>query len=233
MSTVGSASRRSFRQWRRGSTTRTRSIRSLVHDGTGPEPGLKDPDGSWDLRPHRSRIVDVDDDVLRTWHDVLEDARGATSARPGCSTPSTAPSQRCSTTWPAAAGSAASTWSSRRAGTRRIDRKKGFFESRWGAPDSWDDVILQGPHLFVGTPLYKSPNTTMLQQPGLVGDRLRGVATRRDPGHGVQARRDRDDYDSDYTDWGTDDDPIPARDHYRLAWRRWPPTRANGPSSRH
>ena len=41
------------------------------------------------------------------------------------------------------------------------DRKKGYFESRWGAPKSWDDVILQGPHLYVATPMYKSVNPTM------------------------------------------------------------------------
>ena len=42
-------------------------VRSLVHDGSGPEPGIKDPEGNWDLRPHRSRIIDVTDDVLATW----------------------------------------------------------------------------------------------------------------------------------------------------------------------
>ena len=39
--------------------------RSLVHDGSGPEPGLKDADGNWDLRPHRSRIITVTDETLR------------------------------------------------------------------------------------------------------------------------------------------------------------------------
>ena len=48
--------------------------RSLVHDGTGPKPGLKDLDSGWDMRPHRNRIVGVDVGVLRTWHDVLETA---------------------------------------------------------------------------------------------------------------------------------------------------------------
>src|SRR5699024_510973 len=51
-------------------------IRSLVHDGSGPEPGFKDKDGKWDLRPHRQRIIRVDRDVLRTWNDVLEEGRG-------------------------------------------------------------------------------------------------------------------------------------------------------------
>ena len=44
---------------------------------------------------------------------------------------------------------------------KQADRKKGYFELRWGAPDSWDDVILQGPHLYVATPMYKSVNPTM------------------------------------------------------------------------
>ena len=32
------------------------------------------------------------------------------------------------------------------------DRKKGYFETDWGAPQSWDDVILQGPHLLRRNP---------------------------------------------------------------------------------
>ncbi len=35
-------------------------VRSFAHDGSGDEPGLKDPDGKWDMRPHRSRILAVD-----------------------------------------------------------------------------------------------------------------------------------------------------------------------------
>ncbi|MFP3361842.1 hypothetical protein R0K17_31535, partial [Planococcus sp. SIMBA_143] len=33
------------------------------------------------------------------------------------------------------------------------DRAKGLFESSWGVPASWRDVILQGPYFHVGTPL--------------------------------------------------------------------------------
>ena len=43
-----------------------------IHDGSGREPGIKDPDGKWDLRPHRSRDHRVDDEMLATWHDILE-----------------------------------------------------------------------------------------------------------------------------------------------------------------
>ena len=47
--------------------------RSLKHDGSGEEPGLKDPDGNWDLRPHRGRIIDVTDETLKIWHAIMED----------------------------------------------------------------------------------------------------------------------------------------------------------------
>jgi hypothetical protein len=39
---------------------------------------------------------------------------------------------------------------------------KGYFDSEWGVPESWNQVILQGPHLHVANPFYKSPNPTML-----------------------------------------------------------------------
>ena len=46
--------------------------RSFQHSGDGQEPGLKDLDGRWDVRPHRSRLETVDYDLLATWHDMLE-----------------------------------------------------------------------------------------------------------------------------------------------------------------
>src|SRR5699024_12279494 len=42
-----------------------------------------------------------------------------------------------------------------------IDRTKGRFESCWGAPDSWQDVILQGPYFHVGHPFAAERNETM------------------------------------------------------------------------
>ena len=46
--------------------------RSLRHDGLGDEPGLKDPKGNWDLRPHRARVINVTDATLETWHAIME-----------------------------------------------------------------------------------------------------------------------------------------------------------------
>ncbi|PJI52718.1 restriction endonuclease subunit M, partial [Methylobacterium radiotolerans] len=47
--------------------------RSLVHDGSGEVPGLKDDEGNWDQRPHRERIIDVDETVLAVWADILDE----------------------------------------------------------------------------------------------------------------------------------------------------------------
>ena len=38
--------------------------RSLDHDGTGDTPGIQFPEGGWDLRPHRDRVVTVDSGTL-------------------------------------------------------------------------------------------------------------------------------------------------------------------------
>ena len=43
-------------------------------------------------------------------------------------------------------------WSSREDGMKNLRGRKGYFESRWGVPESWDDAILQGPHLYVSHP---------------------------------------------------------------------------------
>lgn len=193
--------------------------RSLVHDGSGPEPGFKDDDGKWDQRPHRGRITRVTDEVLTTWHAVLEDA----------TTP--VPQTRMVYAVNRAAASALDKLSeSTRIGEidlrfsrgwdESIDRKKGYFESAWGAPDSWDDVILQGPHLFVGTPLYKTPNKTMLHNQDWSVTDFEQLASDAVPTTSYKPAGDRYRYDCDYTDWGDEADPEPARDHYRIAWRK-------------
>ena len=47
--------------------------RSLVHDGSGPAPGMKDVDDNWDLRPHRERIMRVDESILANWAVLIDE----------------------------------------------------------------------------------------------------------------------------------------------------------------
>ncbi|CAM3470381.1 class I SAM-dependent DNA methyltransferase [Occultella aeris] len=194
-------------------------IRSYDHDGSGAEPGLKDPDGNWDLRPHASRIITVTDQTLATWHAVLE-------------TP-TVPVRRTRMVY-AVNRSVADVLDKLSRAPRigelglefsagwheKNDRTKGYFESAWGAPESWDDVILQGPHLYVATPLYKTPNKTMLHNLDWSATDFETLTPDAIPVTAYKPIGDRYRYDVGYTEWGTDDDPKPARDYYRIAWRR-------------
>ena len=133
--------------------------RSYRHDGSGEEPGLKFA-GAWDQRPHAGRIQRVDAGVLETWRDMLE-------------SPDTPVGQTRMVY--AVNGSSAHVLEVLAEAPRigeldlqfsagwneTTDRAKGYFVQRWGRPDSWDDVILQGPHLFVANPAFKQPNSTM------------------------------------------------------------------------
>lgn len=193
--------------------------RSLAHDGSGQEPGLKDPDGNWDLRPHRGRIVNVDEETLATWHAILEG--------------SDVPVRRTRMVYAVNRSTAAvldKLSRSRRIGELGLDfsrgwdesrdRRAGRFETRWGAPDTWDDVILQGPHLHVATPLYKTPNKTMLHNLDWSATDFEALPPDAIPVTAYKPAGDRYEYDCAYTEWGTEDDPKPARDYYRVAWRR-------------
>jgi len=189
--------------------------RSLRHDGTGPEPGFKDPDGHWDQRPHAARIITVTDDTLHTWHDVLEDEAVPTRH-----------TRMLYTVNRAAAEVLASLGRHQRIGTlglefsrgwdESIDRKKGFFESGWGAPAAWADIILQGPHLHVATPLYKTPNRSMKSNKDWSATDFEALPADAIPVTAYKPAGDRARYDAAYTHWG---DAGPARDHYRIAWR--------------
>ena len=45
---------------------------SLAHDGAGPVPGIKDINGDWQLRGHRSRVIEVDETVLASLGSILD-----------------------------------------------------------------------------------------------------------------------------------------------------------------
>lgn len=193
--------------------------RSLVHDGSGPEPGLKDDDGKWDLRPHAGRITRVDPGTLQTWHDALESPEvPLLHTRMVYAVNHSTASVLDKLAKAPRMGALGLKFS--RGWDESIDRKKGYFETAWGAPESWDDVILQGPHLFVATPLYKTPNKTMLNNKDWTATDFEALPPDAIPVTAYKPIGDRYVYDCAYTDWGTPEKPIPARDHYRLAWRR-------------
>ena len=184
--------------------------RSYRHDGSGEEPGLKF-EGSWDQRPHAGRIQHVDAGMLETWRDMLESSES--------------PLEQTRMIYTVNRASAAKLAKSPRMGELDLrfspgwhetaDRRKGYIVQRWGRPDSWDDVILQGPHIHVANPAYRQPNETMKHNQDWSDVDLEKLPADFIPITAYKPAGDRAKYDADYTHW----DGEPARNHYRLAWR--------------
>jgi hypothetical protein len=189
--------------------------RSMRHDGSGEEPGLKDSDGNWDLRPHRGRVISATDETLKIWHGIMED-----DSVPVRQT-------RMVYTVNSTAAEVLETISRRpRVGTLNLrfsrgwdearDHRRGFFESRWGVPESWDNVIMQGPHLYVATPIYKMPNQSRRNNLDWSAVDLEKIEADGIPATSYQPCGLRARYDASYAHW----DDVPAREYYRIAWRR-------------
>jgi hypothetical protein len=191
--------------------------RSFDHDGSGAEPGLKDPEGNWDQRPHRNRIIIVDDETLSTWHALLE-----SKSVPILGT------RMVYTVNRASALALAKVSKQRRIGSlglefsagwhEKNDRAKGYFELDWGRPESWKEVILQGPHLHVGVPFYKQPNESMANNLDWSSVDLEALAPDALPVTSYKPAGSTATYDRDYTHWG-EGRSIAARDQFRVAWR--------------
>ncbi|HEY9289793.1 MAG TPA: DNA methyltransferase, partial [Microlunatus sp.] len=133
---------------------------SFKHNGLGPPPGFKDDNGKFDLRPHADRIITVTPEVLTVWRDVLEEP----DIPPECTRMLYTVNREVAAVLEKLAkapriGSLGLKFSA--GWNEKTDRIKGRFVQKWGRPRSWDDVILQGPHLFVNNPAYKVPNRTM------------------------------------------------------------------------
>ena len=187
--------------------------RSLKHDGSGEEPGFKDPHtGTWDLRPHAARIESIDEVTLKIWQSVTESDDWSSTSM-------------VSTVNSAAARTLATLATQPRIGSLDLhfsigwnettDFQRGLFSKRWGAA-SWSDAIIQGPHLHVSTPLYKQPNESMKHNQDWTSTDFEVLSPSAQPTTQYKPSGDRDTYDRLYTHWNN----IPSTNFYRVAWRQ-------------
>ncbi|MDO3299761.1 class I SAM-dependent DNA methyltransferase [Mycobacteroides abscessus subsp. massiliense] len=189
--------------------------RSLHHDGSGPAPGIKDNDDHWDLRPHAGRIIRVTESQLSTWAALIDE-------------PDTAPVE-ARMLYPvnrasaevldkiAAAprlGDVGFEWT--RGWEEDRDRKLGFFEFASAVPGQWEEVILQGPHLTVGTPLVKQPNSTMRSKGDYAPIDFDAISADFIPRTNYQIAKPYADYIAAYPKWRGE----PSSNYFRLTWRR-------------
>lgn len=193
-------------------------IDSFSHDGTGNLPGFKDDDGRWDLRPHRDRIITVDEDTLKVWNSIIEE--------PGT------PLLETRTVY--SVNSEAADVLAKLAEAPRIKslglhysggwnettyKKAGYFDTSWQHPDSWDDVILQGPHLGVSTPMIKQPNPTMKHNQDWSEIDLEAISEDFIPATAYLPNRSVESYDRDYGVWEVDGETMLVKNQYRVGWR--------------
>lgn len=187
--------------------------RSRDHNGDGVEPGFKY-EGRWDQRPHASRLQRVTLEELTTWRDVLESTEDPVGQTRMLYTVNRSAAQvLAKLAISPRAGSIGLKFSS--GWHEKIDRQKGRFIQRWGTVESWDDAILQGPHLFVGSPFYKSPNAALKSNKDWSSVDLETLAPNALPVTAYKPAGDRTTYDVNYGNWND----IPVREHYRIAWR--------------
>ncbi|MFH8788887.1 hypothetical protein [Streptomyces roseoverticillatus] len=130
---------------------------SLNHDGQGEIPGMKHC-GAWDLRPHRSRVMTVDEAMLTEWQ-RLEGDTGIPPRQVMLLQPLTTAEQ---------GAIAALSEVKARLGMYEPRISQGFHEKtgkddgfiRWNTcqPGSLSELVLQGPHIGIATPFSKQPN---------------------------------------------------------------------------
>ncbi|MCQ9346081.1 Eco57I restriction-modification methylase domain-containing protein [Corynebacterium phoceense] len=191
---------------------------SLVHDGSGRPPGIKDDNDKWDLRPHKDRILTVNENALKMWHSVLESQETPVLESRMVYTVNTEAAAVLAKLARAPRISElglqfSSGWH------ESADKKRGYFDTSWQHPDSWSNVILQGPHLGVSTPMIKQPNPTMKHNQDWSEVDLESMPERFLPATAYYPNSSMKTYESDYGIWDIAETVIPVASTFRLAWR--------------
>ncbi|ROO52706.1 hypothetical protein EDC02_7646 [Micromonospora sp. Llam0] len=127
-------------------------------DIDAPVPGIQNPSGGWDTRPHWSRVISVTASTLRDWA-AFADPEGTPAGQARGLRPLTVDDNEAIRTisqFPRRLGFSPYWWT--RGIEEGVARKRNAIAEKSSFPDGWDDAILQGPHFTVGTPFAKQPN---------------------------------------------------------------------------
>ncbi|MFJ2557764.1 MULTISPECIES: hypothetical protein [unclassified Streptomyces] len=133
-------------------------------DGTAPDPGVKY-NGSWDERPHRKRIVRVDETMLARWQKLTGDEAQPVRQARLLSPVSTAEAQAIDALadYPLRLAEYEPQISSgfHESGAKAadlIDYNKPDASGVVRRPADWSKVILKGPQIGLANPLFKQPS---------------------------------------------------------------------------
>nr|WP_291837883.1 hypothetical protein [Candidatus Microthrix sp.] len=189
---------------------------SLVHDGLGPAPAVQFASGGWDLRPHKSRIVSVDLKVLADWA-MLFDEPGTPPAEARLLRPVTLADLNALSLLakqPRRLADLEYHWTQ---GWNETNAKSdGVIGWETAIPRSWQEAILQGPHISVATPFNKQPNEGCRNNSDYAEWDLENMPERVIPRTNYQRACGEDQYVDGQAHWNG----RPAADDWRVAWRR-------------
>ncbi|MHC4106958.1 MAG: hypothetical protein ACYSTY_02615, partial [Planctomycetota bacterium] len=133
---------------------------SWVHDGNGPVPGVKDDEDEFSTKGHLNRIVRIDTEFLAV-SSSLFDAEGTDllEARlPVVHSVEIAGVLRKLATQPRRLGDLGEAYSVTEMWHETNSQRDGTIRRSTVFPKDSAEWILQGPHIYVGNPFYKTPN---------------------------------------------------------------------------
>ncbi|MFJ2913250.1 class I SAM-dependent DNA methyltransferase [Streptomyces sp. NPDC087228] len=190
-------------------------VGSFRHDGSGDLPGIKH-EGTWDLRPHRARLVKVDTQVLRQWQQLSGEIEVPVEQTKLLYPVSSAEQSAIS----ALAATPVRLAHLNPSITRGFDEKgaKDAGLIRWDTsdPGEWGEVVLRGPQIGVGTPMAKQPPHTSHVDKAIS---LVGLSDTAVPTTDYRRACSRDEFDKAHDKWGG----RPYTDYFRATWREMVP----------
>lgn len=136
------------------------AIKSLEHDGLGPVPGIKTKDDKWELAGHQDRVIQITEAELQTYA-RLYDAPGTPphQARlPLVHARQLASILRKLATAPRRMRDLGDGYKFTQMWHETNAQKDGTIRRQPQFPADANGWILSGPHIFVGTPFFQTPN---------------------------------------------------------------------------
>ena len=130
---------------------------SFAHDGLGPVPLMKNREDRWDLAGHRTRLVSLDDDRLGVFAEFYEEA-GIPPLETRLPVAHSADIVAVLQKLAANTRVGKHGWATTREWDEGDRQQDGTIVRNVRFPDQADDLIFSGPHLYVGNPMYQTPN---------------------------------------------------------------------------
>ena len=131
----------------------------IDHDDSGPVPGIKDSQGNWNVTGHRRRIVSVTPNELELFAKLYDEPGTPTiEARlPALHAEELLAVLRRLSQSDISIGDMQDQVDSVRGWEQKTCEKDGTIRAYTHHPQTWSELIVSGPHFFVGNPLYKTP----------------------------------------------------------------------------